>query len=214
MGPCHTWRCVSTRPGITSRPAASITSASAVAGVRSVPTAVMTPSVTRTSPAGRSPRSGSTVTTWPPLTSSSLGIDFSISAFAPEVEAAVPAGGVSGCPSTMRPARPRRPIPAWLPVIPPGHDPWPRGRPILVRFRLAGDGQVVRRDRGEVADERAAPGGVPGQAHPVGGDVADVAVGDAGAGVEDRGGQRRHDDAVTGSHVLEFLLDCAEDGRA
>src|ERR1700691_3810524 len=61
-------------PGITRRPAASITSAAAVVGSRSGPTAVMRPSVTRTSPAGRSPRPGSTVTTWPPLISSSLGM--------------------------------------------------------------------------------------------------------------------------------------------
>ena len=66
MAPCHTCRWVSTRPGMTSRPAASITSASAVAGRRSGPTAVITPSVASTSPTGRSPRSGSTVTTWPP----------------------------------------------------------------------------------------------------------------------------------------------------
>jgi hypothetical protein len=73
---------------------------------------------------------------------------------------------------------------------------------------------VVRGDGGEILDEPAAPDGVPGQAHLVGRDVADVAVGDAGAGVADRGGQRQQDDAVTGGHVLEFLLDCAEDGRA
>src|SRR5580700_168902 len=59
-------------PGITRRPAASITSAAEVVGSRSGPTAVMRPSATRTSPAGRSPRSGSTVTTWPPFISSSF----------------------------------------------------------------------------------------------------------------------------------------------
>src|SRR3984957_15202151 len=75
-------------------------------------------------------------------------------------------------------------------------------------------GQVVRGDGGEIPDEPAAPGGVPGQAHLVGRDVADVDVGDAGAGVEGRGGQRQQDDAVAGGDVLEFLLDGTEDGRA
>jgi len=47
---------------------------------------------------------------------------------------------------------------------------------------------VVCGDGGVVLDEPAVPGGVPGQADLVGRDVADVAVGDVGAGVEDRGG--------------------------
>src|SRR5271170_5711159 len=75
-------------------------------------------------------------------------------------------------------------------------------------------GRVVDGDGGEVLDEPAATGGIPGQADLVGRDVADVAVRDVRAGVEDGGGQRQHDDAVTGSHVLEFLLHRAEDGRA
>jgi hypothetical protein len=40
-----------------------------------------------------------------------------------------------------------------------------------------------------------------------------VTVGDVGAGIEDRGGQWQQDDAMTCGHVLEFLLDGAEDGR-
>src|ERR1700749_3504753 len=50
-----------------------MTSAAAVAGSRSGPTAAMRPSATRTSPTGRSPRSGSTVTTWPPLVTARIG---------------------------------------------------------------------------------------------------------------------------------------------
>src|SRR6201989_3086056 len=81
-------------PGITRRPAASITSAAVVAGFRSGPTAAMRPSATRTSPTGRSPRSGSTVTTWPPLISSSF------------------------MSSTVRYRRGPRPRPVGVPVIP------------------------------------------------------------------------------------------------
>ena len=84
----------------------------------------------------------------------------------------------------------------------------------MVGFCLGGYGRVVFGDGGEVVDERAAAGGVPGQAHLIGREVAEVAVGDAGAGVEDRGRQRQHDDAVAGGHVLEFLLHGAEDGHA
>jgi hypothetical protein len=57
---------------------------------------------------------------------------------------------------------------------------------MVIALGAAGDGRAVRGDSGEVLDNPAAPGGVPGQAHLIGPDVADVAVGDAGAGVEDR----------------------------
>src|ERR1700749_1515720 len=74
-----------------------------------------------------------------------------------------------------------------------------------VRFGPSGHRRVVRGDGGEVLDEPAAPRGVPGQADLVGRDVADVAVGDVGAGVEDRGGPRQDDDAVARGPVLECL---------
>src|ERR1700745_2275651 len=103
----------------------------------------------------------------------------------------------------MRRARRCRPIPVRPPVIPPGCDAfagclyWLRqlavppglesGGSATVRSGRAGDGRVVRGDGGEVLDELAAPGGVPGQAYLVGRDVGDVAMGDVRASVEDRG---------------------------
>jgi len=90
------------------------------------------------------------------------------------------------------------------------HDP----RRGIYKKLVLRDGRIVGCDGGEVLDEPAAPGGVPGQAHLAGRDVADEAVGDAGAGVENRGGQRQHHDAVARGHVLEFLLNRPEDGRA
>src|SRR5580704_13639590 len=100
-------------PGITRRPAASITSAAVVAGSRSGPTAAMRPSATRTSPAGRSPRSGSTVTTWPPFISSSFPT------VSPSTSAAN--GGMS---STVRYRDASRPRPVGAPVIPWRYQGW------------------------------------------------------------------------------------------
>src|SRR2546421_4088445 len=65
-GACHTCRWLSTRPGSTTRPVASRTSASPAA--RSGPTAVITPSTTSTSALG-SAGSAPPGTRWPPLTS-------------------------------------------------------------------------------------------------------------------------------------------------
>ena len=57
----HMCQWVSTRPGATIIPRAS--SSRAPPASRPVPTAAMRPPVTRTSPSGRSPSSGSMVTT-------------------------------------------------------------------------------------------------------------------------------------------------------
>ena len=47
---------------------------------------------------------------------------------------------------------------------------------------------------------------VPGQADLIRRDVADQDVADVGPGVERRGGQRQHHDAVPGRDVLQLLL--------
>src|SRR5580704_19613784 len=101
-------------PGITRRPAASITSAAVVVGSRSGPTAAMRPSATRTSPAGRSPRSGSTVTTWPPFISSSL----------PTVSPSTSAADGGSVSSTVRYRDASRPRPVGAPVIPWRYQGW------------------------------------------------------------------------------------------
>jgi hypothetical protein len=63
MAASQVWRWVSTKPGMTIIPLASTTSASA--SIRGATWAIVSPSM-RTSPVGRSPRSGSTVRTVPP----------------------------------------------------------------------------------------------------------------------------------------------------
>ena len=63
--PSQMWRWVSTNPGITIMPVASITSASVA--VRSRPTSTMRSPSISTSPRGRSPIAGSMLSTRPPL---------------------------------------------------------------------------------------------------------------------------------------------------
>jgi len=91
--------------------------------------------------------------------------------------------------------------PCYIPRLPGRSRIWavvsgPRGRVPSCSHRLA-TGRVVGGDSDEVLDELAAPGGRPRPGRPwLGAIVADVAVGDAGPGVEERGGQRQQDDAA------------------
>lgn len=65
-------------------------------------------------------------------------------------------------------------------------------------------------DGGELLDDPAAAGAVPGQTDPVRRDVVNGDVTDVGTGVERGHGQRQHADTVTCGNMLELFLDGME----